>query len=396
METSRLGYLFNKYIQHQCSVSEEEELMALIADQENEQVVKDLVDKVIKSTENEIEMPDGRSSEVLKNILQHTDPGVIQMSKRNLRRIFRSRGVAVAIFVLFIAGFAYWKGQYSDQTSSEVMVSRVVDSPSVILPGRDVATLIMADGSEILLDSTGSQVLAVENGVKIKKDGGALVYSLENNTKDGKPLFNTLSTPRGGQFQISLPDGSRVWLNAASTLRYPVVFSGKYRDVELSGEAYFEVVSNGQKPFRVKAGESRVEVLGTHFNVNAYPDEAAIETSLLEGKVKVEKGIRSEILLPGQQAVLPASSKEIKKAYADVESVVAWKNGIFQFDGDDIAGIMRQIGRWYDVEVTFPDYVPVRHFEGKISRRAGLAEVLHILELSGVEFKVDGKKIMVR
>lgn len=393
---SRLSYLFNKYIQRQCSVSEEEELMVLIADQKNERIVKDLVDAVIRTTEDEIEMPDGRSFEVLKNILQHTDSDVIQMNDRNLRWIFRSRGVAIAVFFFFIAGFAYWIVQRRNQTFTEVTVSRLVDSPSVISPGRDVATLIMADGSAILLDSVGSEVLAVENGVKISKDGGALVYSLENGTRDGKSLFNTLSTPRGGQFQIGLPDGSRVWLNAASKLRYPVVFTGKYRDVELTGEAYFEVASNSKKPFRVKAGDSRVEVLGTHFNVNAYPDEAAMETSLLEGKVKVEKGSRSEILLPGQKAVLPASSSEVKKAYADVEAVVAWKNGIFQFDGDDITGIMRQIGRWYDVEVAFPDHMPVRHFEGKISRSAALSEVLHILELSGVEFKVEGKKIIVQ
>jgi ferric-dicitrate binding protein FerR (iron transport regulator) len=208
--------------------------------------------------------------------------------------------------------------------------------------------------------------------------------------------YNTLSTPRGGQYQLVLPDGSKVWLNASSSIHFPTAFAGHERNVELTGEAYFEIAKNKQKPFHVNVNGMQVEVLGTHFNVNAYGDEGAIKTSLLEGSVKIKKGNISGLLKPGQQGVLKKNSTDLEIKNADMNEAIAWKNGLFEFDGADIKSIMREIGRWYDVDVVYAGKVPDRRFEGKISRDAQLSDVLKILALSNVKFSVEGKKIIVQ
>jgi ferric-dicitrate binding protein FerR (iron transport regulator) len=193
-----------------------------------------------------------------------------------------------------------------------------------------------------------------------------------------------------------LPDGSKVWLNAESSLRFPTAFTGNQREVTLTGEAYFEVAKNKEKPFRVEVDGMSINVLGTHFNVNAYLDENNIRTSLLEGSVKIIKGNLSELLKPGYQAVLNKKQDKIRITDADMDGVMAWKNGLFQFDGADINTIMHEIGRWYNVEIVYSGKVPARTFEGKISRNAELSEVLRILELSKVKFSVVGRKIIVQ
>jgi ferric-dicitrate binding protein FerR (iron transport regulator) len=195
---------------------------------------------------------------------------------------------------------------------------------------------------------------------------------------------------------VILPDGSRVWLNAASTLRFPTAFTGNEREVALTGEAYFEVAKDNSRPFRVMAGNMQVNVLGTQFNINAYPEESAIRTSLLEGSVRITNGNVSGLLKPGQQAVLDREEGNIKIKDVDMSGIVAWKNGLFQFEGADIITIMREISRWYDVEVVYAGKVPVRRFEGKISRNVQLSDVLEILELSNVKFTLEGRKIIVQ
>jgi ferric-dicitrate binding protein FerR (iron transport regulator) len=232
---------------------------------------------------------------------------------------------------------------------------------------------------------------------KINKQGGLLIYNALASYKSGKKvLYNTLSTPRGGQYQVVLPDGSKVWLNAESSLHFPTAFTGNQREVTLTGEAYFEVAKYMEKPFRVKVDGMSINVLGTHFNVNAYSDENTIKTSLLEGSVKIIKGNLSELLKPGYQAVLNKKQDKIRITDADMDGVMAWKNGLFQFDGADINNIMHEIGRWYNVEIVYSGKVPTRTFEGKISRDAELSEVLRILELSKVKFSVVGRKIIVQ
>jgi ferric-dicitrate binding protein FerR (iron transport regulator) len=211
-----------------------------------------------------------------------------------------------------------------------------------------------------------------------------------------KESFHTLVTPRGGQYQLLLPDGSKVWLNAASSVRFPTSFSGKERHVELTGEAYFEIAKDASRPFRVDApGGMQVEVLGTHFNIMSYTDENAINTTLLEGSVKVREGSVSSLLRPGEQASLNKASDGISVSNADVDETIAWKNGLFRFEGATIEAVMKQIARWYDVEVIYKGSVS-KHFRGMISRSVDISQVIKMLELtSEVHFKIDGKTITV-
>lgn len=394
MSASRLAYLFSSYMREQCSAVEKEELMALIADPENKEMVQELIYGVISSTGEERIMPDDQSAAVLDYVLHHHKTGgVIVMKKKRPFGASWKQIAAAAILIFFISGAVYYRQGGSRKTE---FAEKPSASPATILPGGNRAMLTTADGSVIVLDSMQNGLLSQQGNTDIKKQGASLIYHTAASAAEGEAVFNTLSTPRGGQYQLTLPDGSRVWLNAASSLRYPVAFTGDVRDVELAGEAYFEIAKNKEKPFSVNVGGMRVEVLGTHFNIKAYKEEDAIRTSLLEGQVKVVKGGLTDMLQPGQQAILHAASGRFKKVNANMDGVVAWKNGLFQFDGDDITGIMRQIDRWYDVEVIYSDKVPVRRFEGKISRNAQLSDVLHILELSGVKFKVEGKKIIVQ
>jgi ferric-dicitrate binding protein FerR (iron transport regulator) len=292
------------------------------------------------------------------------------------------------------------------------------------LPGGNKAMLTLNDGSIIVLDSVQNGMLHEQGNVKVMKQEGQLKYqSVPQGGSNGQlasVAYNTLSTPRGGQYQLVLPDGSKVWLNAASSIRFPTAFAGNEREVELTGEAYFEIttlrLSSGEKmPFRVviapsSSGESRgeVEVLGTHFNVNAYNDEEFIRTTLLEGKVKVTSGAarrdqpavnnkQSAILAPGQQAVITSSKGGAIKTIndADTEGAVAWKNGLFYFDDVNIEAIMRQLSRWYQVQVVYKGKIPDRRFAGQVSRNANLSQVLKILELSKVHFTIEGETVTV-
>ncbi len=393
MPVSRLEYLFNRHAQFNCTADEEEELMALMAQPENEAEVQALISKVITYTGAEMQLQEHRSNAILHNILQadKTKEEIVPVDDSK-KEFILWKAMAAAAVILFMAGVAYWVlGKKKDK---EPLLAAEKHSP-VVLPGGNKAMLTIADGRILVLDSMQNGMLTEQGGTRIKKHGSILIYD-EGALANAPFAYNTLSTPRGGQYQVVLPDGSKVWLNAASSLRFPTAFTGSQRLVELTGEAYFEVTKNKQKPFHVKVSDMQVEVLGTHFNINAYGDEGTIKTSLLEGSVKVTKGSTSALLKPGQQGVLDHRADKLKVADADMNEVMAWKNGLFHFEGADISSIMQQIGRWYDVDIVFSGKISRRRFEGKINRNAQLSEVLQILELSNVKFSVEGKKIIVR
>ncbi len=268
-----------------------------------------------------------------------------------------------------------------------------------IVPGGNRATLKLANGKIIDLTGAHDGILAQEANIQIHKNAdGLLVYTAAGNKiqrdADGNIQRNTISTPNGGQYQVVLPDGSKVMLNAASSLTYPVAFEGKERAVELNGEAYFEVAHNKAMPFRVKCARQTVTVLGTHFNINAYYDESAIKTTLLEGAVAVAAGSSKAVITPGEQALV-GSGDQLSKRQVDVDKEVAWKNGVFSFDGDDIRSVMRQVARWYDVSVVFNGNFTDDKFYGEISRSSSLNDVIKILKLSNVNFEVRDRKIIV-
>lgn len=277
---------------------------------------------------------------------------------------------------------------------------------SDVQPGGNKATLTLANGKKISLTDAGNSIIAEQSGVKITKTGnGQLVYTLlgqdgAHNDKLARQ-FNTIETPTGGQYQINLPDGTSVWLNAASSLKYPVMFDKVRRRVELSGEGYFEVSKDKKRPFIVATAKYEVEVLGTHFNVNSYRDEAISKTTLLEGSVRINATAKKKetpgsgiLLLPGQQAVL--SGQDNKVLTVDTEEAVAWKNGYFLFDEESLENIMKKIERWYGVEVQYKDKPENIQFVGRVSRSKNISAVLKALEAAGnVRFEIAGKKVYV-
>lgn len=267
-----------------------------------------------------------------------------------------------------------------------------------IVPGGNKAFLTLANGTKISLDDAVKGEVAKQAGVSITKtaDGQIVYQAAADNTDATQPAQNSVSTPKGGQYRVILPDGTNVWLNAASSITYPTAFKGTERMVSLTGEAYFEVTKNKAMPFRVKSGMQTIEVLGTHFNINAYADEPAIETTLLEGSVKVSSASNSTIIVPGEQAsVNHDGGGAITKHMVNADKEVAWKNGLFSFEGDDIRSVMRQVSRWYNIDVVYDSNMSSEKYFGEISRSSSLADVFKILELNNVKFNVEGKTVTV-
>ncbi|HEY1201554.1 MAG TPA: FecR domain-containing protein, partial [Niastella sp.] len=267
---------------------------------------------------------------------------------------------------------------------------------TTIVPGSNKAILTLGNGQKISLTDAGNGQIAKQAGITITKQAdGQLLYTIDEARPGDEISFNTIETPRGGQYQVALPDGSKVWLNAATALRFPTRFSATERTVYLDGEAYFEIAHNSKSPFRVSVNGQQVEVLGTHFNIMAYKDEQTVRTTLLEGAVKLTAPVGSILLKPGQQGYIVKEKNAYNSAYVDVTMVTAWKDGLFKFDGIDMRTLMRQISRWYDVEVIYEPGVKDDVVFGSISRKSDLTRLLRILELGGVHFRVESRKLIV-
>lgn len=270
-----------------------------------------------------------------------------------------------------------------------------------IQPGSNKAVLTLADGSTIALDGAKNGLLTQQGNTKIVKKEGKLDYNFSK-TGASKVMYNTISTPRGGQYQVELPDGSKVWLNAASSLRFPTAFTGNERRVEITGEVYFEVAKDPAKPFKVfitsasgKSEGAEIQVLGTHFDVMAYRDESMLETTLLEGSVKFIKDNDASMLKPGQQLQMTPKGQFKIVSGIDLEKVVAWKNGFFDFEGLNFEAIARKLSRWYNVEVVY-NKKNDDLFYAQIPRNTKLSDVLKALELTGkIKFEIEGSKIIV-
>lgn len=312
---------------------------------------------------------------------------------------FRRKGwVAAAVLILALGGavvVSLMKGR--NDTASPGNDGRLVQQTDIV-PGGNKAILTLSGGQQIVLDSMADGKVAKQGGATVTKlANGQLAYVIDKQGGN-EVLYNTMSTPRGGQYKLVLPDGTAVWLNAASSITYPTVFAGGQRVVSVTGEAYFEVASDKVRPFQVKVNEMEVVVLGTHFNINSYQDEAAIRTTLLEGSIKVLSHIpgrdpQAVVLKPGQQAQAATQIKVID--HADVGQVMAWKNGLFNFDKLPLQEVLRQLSRWYDVEVVYEGTIAPKKFGGEIGRDLNLSEVLDGLKETGVHFNVVGRKLIV-
>lgn len=331
----------------------------------------------------------------LKDAIKATvDQRIAQYEKKPVTLPSRSGWIRYAVaasILLFISVGAYFFIRNNHKADNFT-----ANNYKGIVPGTNKATLTLANGTTISLDDANNGQIAKQAGVKITKTAnGQIVYQTEA-TGQEQAVQNTVTTPKGGQYKIILPDGTNVWLNAASSITYPTVFKGADREVTLNGEGYFEVAKNKAMPFRVKSALQTVEVLGTHFNINTYADEAQIKTTLLEGSVKVISTTNSTLIVPGEQAVIDREGNGvIIKQQVNLDKEVAWKNGVFSFADEDIREVMRQVSRWYDIDVVYEGDMPREKFFGEISRSSNLADVFRILELNNMKFVVEGKTVKV-
>ena len=390
----RLQFLFNKYIADEITPEEKSELSRLIRVTNNQEVSELLKEEWEKTGDDQSVLSSSEAESILEQIIgaKNTAKEVASV------RVFQQTWFRVAAAVLFMIGLFVLYNLTGDANNNEPVIAQKKTSTQIISPGGNKAILTLADGSTIILDSANngsiaqqgqSNIIKLEDGQLAYKDGGS-------NSGSAAIQYNTVSTPRGGQYQLVLADGSKVWLNAESSIRFPTSFTGQERNVEITGEVYFEVAHNASKPFIVRANEVEIKVLGTSLNVNAYEDEGEIKTTLLEGSVKINKEKQSIIIKPGEQVLARKGTGLTVKDGVDVEAVVAWKDGYFQFENLSIKEIMWQLSRWYNVDVIYEGKVPAGHYVGKPSRDLNLSEILKVIELSGVKIAVNGKTIIVK
>lgn len=391
-QQSRLHYLLSHYREGTITAEETAEMFQLLRTPEGEELLAAFI--TTKNEDSNIQVhPD--DWERMWKIIESSGPA----KKRTvLIPFFFLKISAAAVLLLAVAGAAFFFIGKKNKVVSNVSVNNSVNHyKNDAAPGGNKAILTLADGTTIILDSVQNGSLAKQGNADILKvDAGKLAYNAANQ-KNGDVLFNTITTPRGGQYEVTLADGTVVWLNAASSLHFPTVFSGKERTVELTGEGYFEVAKNKSMPFHVKVNGMEVKVTGTHFDVMAYSNEENVKTTLLEGKVTViPTNGNEQVLQPGRQAIMNNEAHDIRMINADVEQVMAWKNGYFRFKETNIRDVMKQLERWYDVDVEYRTTRNDQDYTGIMPRMQNASSLLQTLELTGtVHFKIEGKKIIV-
>lgn len=372
MKIKEAEFLIQKYLSDSCTEKEQEVLESWYL-QQNLGTAGDITDAERKTDLKKV---------FAKLEAEYTKPQQILIWPR----------IAVAASVLFAVSIGFY---FYLTKNSETRQQNKQHYTEQIQPGSNKAVLILANGKRICLDDAEVGELAAQSGMKITKTAdGQIIYTVSSSATNEAYGSNTIETPRGGQYQVNLPDGTKIWLNAASTLSYPTRFVDDKREVQLSGEAYFEVAKDEARPFRVISNTQVVEVLGTHFNINSYSDEIATKTTLLEGSVRVTQSSTNKNLLlqPGNQSVI--SKQGILMSVANLEEAISWKNGHFMFVNESLGSIMRKLARWYNVDVNYNGEIANRTYSGAVSKYEDVAEVLHTLELTkSVRFKVEGNTI---
>ncbi|MCW3467609.1 FecR family protein [Chitinophaga nivalis] len=383
MNNNRLRYLLNRYANGTATPEELEALSAFLQAAENDPQLELMIEEAwIQSAD-----ADGTLFSTLPAPIparQHNT--ILRPVKRWYRPLW-----AAAVLLLLIAGGTWLL--LNGHKKNKIPPLTAGNNPAArMAPGSNKATLTLASGATITLDS---HINKSPDSLPFYTTAGQLIYH-KNTGNTGQAIsYNLLRTPKGGQYQLLLPDGSKVWLNAASSLKFPTAFTTTTRQVELSGEAYFEISNNARQPFEVIANNTNITVLGTRFNIMAYQNETAVKTTLLQGAVKVSRQQESRLLKPGEQSLFPADGDLQVIENADVELAVAWKNGFTSFRSADIRTIMRQVERWYDVEVVYNGHIPERTFTGDIPRDAQLTELLKLLEVSKIHFSMEGNQLVV-
>ncbi len=406
MQETRLTYLFNRYFDKTASPEEREEFLSLVDQDDNEIEIHKLMETSYKDFKPKHQPFDAAARERMLTAIVETQP-IEEYTIHSKWKTLWSR-IAAAAVILLVASV----GVYFYKSSSPKQETKTLTASNEIKPGKNTATLTLADGRKIVLSDAVNGELAREGGVSIQKtNDGKLIYTVDGKYSGGTSSkttarLNTITTAAGEQYQVILPDGTLVWLNASSSLEYPSVFIGDNRKVKLTGEGYFEVakVAKRKMPFIVLSKGQQVQVLGTHFNINSYPDEKSTKTTLLEGSVSVSvinnqrlssDNVVPAILKPGQQSILMNGKTKIVQVQTD--DVVAWKNGYFMFNNESLEDVMRRVSRWYDVDVAYENLSSRKiTFFGTVSRFSSISQVLNILEQTGeVKFTIDGKRIIV-
>lgn len=395
---SRLYYLYNCFINDSGTPEEIEEFWQLLSEVDAEHpihnAVFELYNKDLTPADN------GKDwSPVEKRLRAHV---INKEGSGKVVSFGRKLGwVAAAVVLFVVAGMYLWQESSTVEDNNGRLSKSDVSLD--LSPGMDGAILTLDDGSQVVLDSLGNGIVTTQNGTKVILDSGLLVYHT-GVAEITKPVFNTISTPKGRQFRLLLPDGTKVWLNAASSLHYPTAFTDSVRKVQVTGEVYFEVAQNAQQPFIVQINnQAGIEVLGTSFNVNAYPDEFSIATTLVNGSIKIygESEESAVVLRPGEQAQVFRNGRDhaphLKLLSQDrVSQIVAWKNGLFDFEDRTLEEVMRQLSRWYNIDVIYEKGIPNMLFWGKMDRGLTLANVLNMLEGAQVHFRIEeGRRLIV-
>ncbi|MGN6531950.1 MAG: FecR family protein [Ginsengibacter sp.] len=403
-DKKRFRHLFKKFTGKTDSDAERNEFLEMADDSHYEDLLKKLIETEVQKTEANREMNAAKADEIFEKAISGNEqsPGIADIRKA---KRYGSRWWAAAAVFVAIASGSYLLSTL--RKKQPLIVKQTIAAPlkDDVAPGHSGAILTLSNGTKIILDSVQNGLLATQGNSNIVKAGARLSYT-NNKTSAAEMLYNTMTTPKGRQFQLILSDGSEVWLNAASSITYPTRFSPKERKVEITGEVYFEIkpllsANNEKIPFTVVVNspdvdKREVQVLGTHFNINAYNNESSVTTTLLEGSVQVSGNNQSVTIKPGEQAVIYRETKKMSVIRdVDVEEAVAWKNGFFSFKNATIETIMRQVERWYDVNVEYSNGVPSGHYAGEVPMNVNASEMLKVLQVSGIHFKIEGRKIIV-
>lgn len=397
MADARITYLFHRYISGACTPAEKQELAVLGLMPENQAVLDALLAEHWEQTGLSEAMPEEKGRAILAAILGPAVPA--EKPKPAMILLLHWKKLAVAASIVLVIGLSGYF-LFFNKPGRPAEVVKTEPAPDVEAPKITKATIMLADGRRVYLDSAGEGQLASQGDVKlVKLADGRISYEPAGNSP-GPVIYNTLTNPRGSKvINMQLSDGSHVWLNAGSSVTYPVAFTGNERKITMTGEAYFEVAHDDGRPFFVSKGEMEVQVLGTHFNVNAYDDEQGIKVTLLEGSVKVSASSDSQpdryrVLKPGQQAEIINNRLSIIND-PDLEQTIAWKNGWFEFDQVELPVIMRQVSRWYDLDIVYEGRTGHEKFGGRVSRELPLSGVVKMMESNGVAFKLEGKVLKV-
>jgi transmembrane sensor len=399
-EKERLQYLLLQYLEGRATGSERQRLSQMLTEEKHNSDLEDIMEELMTT---ETIMPDYKQAEwqpviealIAQNAASDQLPGTKALPDHKvvrMKNLLRIAAAAVIILALGVTGYLL----FFNTTKKQVEVAQV--TPEVKAPESNRAVIILANGQKIYLDSAVNGQLALQSNVKlVKLENGKIVYSHEGGAQTGTLQYNTLSNPRGSRvIDMALADGSHIWLNAGSSVTYPVAFIGKERKVSITGEAYFEIAKNAAMPFTLNINnKAEVMVLGTHFNVNAYENESSINTTLLEGAVLVRAAGQTQLLAPGQQAQVDDAQKIKLMKKVDLNQAIAWKNGLFDFNGMSVQEVMRQLERWYDIDVVYEKSVPDIEFGGKITQNVSLKGLLIGLEKSELHFRLEGRKLIV-